>query len=280
MPKQPGSPTGIRPTRRQANAGKTLLDVRRLTAVDMYGRRGGRRRHRLILAEFALAAIDIPLLGLAIALAASSVPRVLLGAYLIGVGLNYVPLALHAISLSRAGRLDAELAGADAGAELRRYTAKQLFIAIPLLGADPRRPAVHRAPAGAIAIPDAYDQRHPHLPRRRRPLECPPSVAGPDHLDNPRGHQHRDRRCGRRTTTAGRRIRPWQRRHGSAKTVGTREYAYLHNSPQVSSGPGFAAVTRRGAAHRRAGTAGQRSETLPGVTSAKSSNWKRLGQPA
>jgi hypothetical protein len=133
MPKQPGSPTGIGPTRRQADAGKALLDVRRLAAVDMYGSRGGRRRRRLILAEFALAAIDIPLLGLAIVLAASSVPRVLLGAYLIGVGLNYVPLALHAISLSRAGRLDAELAGADAGAELRRHTAKQLFIAIPLL---------------------------------------------------------------------------------------------------------------------------------------------------
>ena len=133
MAKQPSSPTGIRPTRRQANAGKTLLDVRRLAAVDMYGSRGGRRRRRLILAEFALAAIDIPLLGLAIALAASTVPRVLIGTYLIGAGLNYIPLALHAISLSRAGRLDAELAGADAGAELRRYTARQLFIAIPLL---------------------------------------------------------------------------------------------------------------------------------------------------
>ena len=129
MPKQPSSPTGIRPARRQANAGKALLDVRRLAAVDMYGRRGGRRRRRLILAGFVLAAIDIPLLGLAIVLAASSAPRVLLGAYLIGVGLNYVPLALHAICLSRAGRLDAELAGA----ELRRYTAQQLSIAIPLL---------------------------------------------------------------------------------------------------------------------------------------------------
>ena len=129
MAKQPSSPTGIRPARRQANAGKALLDVRRLAAVDMYGRRGGRRRRRLILAGFVLAAIDIPLLGLAIVLAASSAPRVLLGAYLIGVGLNYVPLALHAICLSRASRLDAELAGA----ELRRYTAQQLSIAIPLL---------------------------------------------------------------------------------------------------------------------------------------------------
>jgi hypothetical protein len=93
----------------------------------------GKLRRRLILAEFVLAAIDMPLLGLTIALAATSAPEVLLGACLIGIGLNFVPLALHAISLSRAGQLDAELAGVDAGAELRRYTARHLLIAIPLL---------------------------------------------------------------------------------------------------------------------------------------------------
>jgi hypothetical protein len=118
---------------RQANAGKTLIDVRRLAAIDMYGRHGSKRRRRLILAEFVLAAIDLPLLGLAIVRVGSSAPRVLLGAYLIGVGLNFVPLALHAISMSRAGRLGTELAGVDVAAELRRYTAKQLFIGIPLL---------------------------------------------------------------------------------------------------------------------------------------------------
>jgi hypothetical protein len=119
--------------RDRANAGKALIHVRRLAAVDMYARRGSRRRRRVILAEFVLAAVDIPLLGLAIVLAASAAPRVLLGGYLIGVGLNCLPLALQAISLSRTGRLDAEFAGADVGAELRRYTAEQLFIAIPLL---------------------------------------------------------------------------------------------------------------------------------------------------
>jgi hypothetical protein len=91
------------------------MDVRRLAAADMYGRLGNRRRRRLILAEFTLAAIDIPVLGLAILRAASSPLRVPLGAYLIGVGLNHVPLALHAISLSRAGRLDAELSGVVSG---------------------------------------------------------------------------------------------------------------------------------------------------------------------
>lgn len=116
-----------------AGAGRVLLDVRRLAAVDMYGRRGGMGRRRLVLAEFVLAAIDIPFVGLAVMLAASSAPSVLLGIYLTGVGLNYVPLGLHAVSLARPGRLDAEVAGADIGAELRHYTARQFAIAIPLL---------------------------------------------------------------------------------------------------------------------------------------------------
>lgn len=118
---------------RHANASKALIDVRRLAAVDLYGRRGAKLRRRLILAEFVLAAVDGPLLGVAILLAASSAPWVLFGACLTGIGLNYVPLALHAISLSRAGKLDAELAGVDVGAELRRYAARQFLLAVPLL---------------------------------------------------------------------------------------------------------------------------------------------------
>jgi len=115
---------------RQADAGKTLIDVRRLAAIDMYGRHGSKRRRRLILAEFVLAAIDIPLLGLTIVLA-PALPRVFLGAYLIGVGLNFVPLALHAISMSRAGLL-----GTAAGA-------------------DPRRRAVRHEQAHAVRISGA-----------------------------------------------------------------------------------------------------------------------------
>jgi hypothetical protein len=76
--------------RHLTGAGKTLIDVRRLAAIDMYGRRGSKRRRRLILAEFVFAAIGILLLGLAIALAAISAPQILLGAYLTGIGLARV----------------------------------------------------------------------------------------------------------------------------------------------------------------------------------------------
>jgi hypothetical protein len=51
---------------------------------------------------------------------------------LIGARLNYAPLALYTVMLSRPGALDAELAGVDAGAELRRYGVLQLWILVPL----------------------------------------------------------------------------------------------------------------------------------------------------
>jgi hypothetical protein len=99
--------------------------------VDTYGRRGKKARRRLILGEFVLAAIGMPTLGLVIVLTASSVRWGLLGAYLIGVGLNYLPLALKAISLARAGNLEAEVR-LDVGAQLRRYTRMQAFLLVPL----------------------------------------------------------------------------------------------------------------------------------------------------
>jgi len=54
------------------------------------------------------------------------------GLWLVGAGINYVPLALHARSLSRPGALEAELAGVDVRRELRRAGAQQLWIAVPL----------------------------------------------------------------------------------------------------------------------------------------------------
>jgi hypothetical protein len=62
--------------------------------------------------------------------------------WLIGAGLNYVPLSVHAISLTKAGALAAELDGIDVPAGLRRYGVLQLWIFVPLA---PVFFAVHRA---------------------------------------------------------------------------------------------------------------------------------------
>ena len=110
-----------------------FLDVRRLAAVDMHGAHGTLRRRRIILAEFVLGALAGTGLGVFLAVASSSLGWVVFGALLAGICLNYVPLALHALQLSRRGALDAELEGVDIPRELRRYTKLQFWIAVPLL---------------------------------------------------------------------------------------------------------------------------------------------------
>jgi len=110
-----------------------LVDVRRLAAVDMHGVAGTRLRRRLILAEFILGAVGGTALGLSAATRAAGAGWRVFGAWIAGVGVNYAALALHAVSLSRAGALDAELAGVDVGPELRRYSYLQLWVGVPLL---------------------------------------------------------------------------------------------------------------------------------------------------
>ena len=52
--------------------------------------------------------------------------------WFVGAGLNYGPLAVHALMLRGPGVLDTELAGVDPGRELRRYGILQLWILVPL----------------------------------------------------------------------------------------------------------------------------------------------------
>lgn len=108
------------------------IDVRRLAAVDMYGARGALRRRQIIRAEFIVGVVGGISLG-TLALLGSSVVTQVLGAWLIGVGINYVPLAAYAMSLCAPGRLEAELAGLDIRAEQRYYTRAQLQLFVPLL---------------------------------------------------------------------------------------------------------------------------------------------------
>jgi hypothetical protein len=87
----------------------------------------------VIVAEFVLGAVAGTTLGLSVALSTSGLGWLVFGIWMTGACLNYVPLAVHAVRLSRRGRLDAELAGADVRRELRYYTKAQLWIAVPLL---------------------------------------------------------------------------------------------------------------------------------------------------
>jgi hypothetical protein len=98
----------------------------------MYGTRGTLRRRRIILVEFAVGAVALVAFGAWLLVSSSGPGGRALGLWAIGAGLNYAPLAGHAIALSRPGALDAELSGVDTGRELRRYGVLQLWILVPL----------------------------------------------------------------------------------------------------------------------------------------------------
>jgi hypothetical protein len=124
------------------------LDVRRLAALDLHGTAGTRRRRRLVRAEFVLGAVGCIGLGVWAAVTAPALGWRLFGAWLAGAGVNYAVMAWQAILLSRPGALEAELAGVDIPRELRHYSSRQFWIAVPLLFAvlALRRP---RKPSGA-----------------------------------------------------------------------------------------------------------------------------------
>ncbi len=108
----------------------TQLNVRRLAAFDMHGARGTRRRRRVILAEFALGCVGCAVLG-AWSLSFGGAAGIVLGIWLLGLAANYVPLTAHVLALWHPGALDAELAGADLGAELSHYTRAQIWVLVP-----------------------------------------------------------------------------------------------------------------------------------------------------
>jgi hypothetical protein len=118
-------------TRKQDERATWLLDVRRLAAVDMYGTRGTRRRRRIIAAEFVLGVVGCLVVGVLICLHSHSLMSTVVGTWVMGVGLNYIPLAIHAVRLLPENRLRTELEGVDVLPELRRYGLKQLWLVIP-----------------------------------------------------------------------------------------------------------------------------------------------------
>jgi hypothetical protein len=106
------------------------LDVRRLAAVDMYGTAGALRRRRIIVGEYFVGVVLCASTGVLLASSNGTANR-LIGWWLLGAAVNYVPLLLSGIALSRPGMLETELAGIDVRAELRRYGLAQLWVAIP-----------------------------------------------------------------------------------------------------------------------------------------------------
>lgn len=108
------------------------MNVRRLAAIDMWGVQGTRRRRRIILAEFLFGAVAGVAFGAWVLNVQRGLGGLLFGLWLVGIGLNYVPLTLYAVRLSRSGALEAELDGVDAYRELWRYSVWQFWCVVPM----------------------------------------------------------------------------------------------------------------------------------------------------
>ena len=73
------------------------MNVRRLAALDMHGTRDAKRRRRIIRAEFITGAVVMAASGAWLAASSAGLGGRALGLCIIGCGLNYAPLAAHAM---------------------------------------------------------------------------------------------------------------------------------------------------------------------------------------
>jgi hypothetical protein len=108
-----------------------MIDIRKLAALDMalHGR-------RLIVGEFAFGVIGgiaggLWSIGIGIDHGDVSYARVAFGTWLVCIGLNYVPLLLHSLTLLRPGAVEEE--GRPEVPYVRRYNVQQLIVFVPLL---------------------------------------------------------------------------------------------------------------------------------------------------
>jgi hypothetical protein len=115
------------------SAAVTVIDARRLAAADMWGRAGTLRRRRLIRAEFVIGAIGCTIFGVLVLAGSNDTAWKVVGVWLVGAGVNYVPLALYARSFSRPGALEAELRDRDLRRELRKAGTQQFWIGVPFV---------------------------------------------------------------------------------------------------------------------------------------------------
>jgi uncharacterized protein len=108
---------------------RIVIDFRKLAAVDIVF-----LGSRIILTEFSLGVFGSFALGVVALLRSHSLGGIALGAYLLFIGINYMPLLLHAISLVRRNGAQDEIADElrDKRRMFRKYRRQSLLLLVPL----------------------------------------------------------------------------------------------------------------------------------------------------
>jgi hypothetical protein len=107
-----------------------MVNVRRLAAVDLSG-----LGPKIVIPEFALGVIGASALGVLTVLRSGSPGATAFGVALIGVGVNYIPLLIHAVDLVRRSAVEATIAdeGSDRRALYARYRKQSLWLLLPFV---------------------------------------------------------------------------------------------------------------------------------------------------
>ena len=108
-----------------------MINIRKLAALDM-----ALNGPRFILGEFAIGIVLPLILGLfsireGLFRPVQAGREILIGFWLIGVGINYIPLFIYAVLLARSGTVKEE--GQPELAHAARYRIQQIIIFIPFL---------------------------------------------------------------------------------------------------------------------------------------------------
>jgi len=107
-----------------------VLDARKLVAIDLVFLGA-----KVIIVEFAIGILFSAALGVFVLLRGhGSLVQVVLGLYLISIGINYVPMLIYAIAITKANSARAELGSEldNKGAAMAKYRRQSLWLLVPL----------------------------------------------------------------------------------------------------------------------------------------------------
>jgi|SRR5215467_1431455 len=107
-----------------------VLNARKLAAIDLVF-----LGPKVIIVEFAIGIFFSAALGFFVLLRGlGSLVQVVLGLYLISIGINYVPMLIYAIAITKANSARAELGSEldNKGAAMAKYRRQSLWLLVPL----------------------------------------------------------------------------------------------------------------------------------------------------
>ena len=107
-----------------------VLNARKLAAIDLVF-----LGPKVIIVEFAIGILFSAALGVFVLLRGhGSLVQVVLGLYLISIGINYVPMLIYAIAISKANSARAELGSEldNQRAAMAKYRRQSLWLLVPL----------------------------------------------------------------------------------------------------------------------------------------------------